>query len=143
MSITRWDPWAELERLQSQIDTIWNAYFEKMGDTVRPEKPVGFVPDVDVVESDREFRIYVALPGLIEEDIELHIHGCDLLLRGERMAPYDTDRRALSNAEWRYGYFERKLRFAKPIRQETIRANFDSGVLTIVLEKIVGDEEPK
>ncbi len=133
MHLIPWDPWKEWERLRAETDRLWDQFLEKLAHV--DTEQIAFLPDVDFVETVREYRLYLSVPGLVEEDIDLVIGERSLTVRGERQPPYDSahSRRRLS--EWRYGYFERHFKFAHPVRIDAARADYDAGVLTIVLPK--------
>ena len=139
MSIERWDPWKELERLRAHTDQLWDNFLGKLTESAPHATAAGlptkiqFMPDVDFVEMKNEFRVFVSLPGAIEEDIEISTSPTELTIRGERESPYDTNREHVR--EWRYGYFERSLRLPSEIAADQVRATYDAGVLTIVLPK--------
>ena len=136
MALIRWDPWEELERVRSHMDQVWSEFFERLNEAPsRDREPIGFIPDVDLVETAHEYRVYVSLPGIVEEDIDLLLEKDTLTIRGEREPPYDVDQHSRPRSEWRYGYFERRLRFPTGIKHESVRARYESGVLKIVLPK--------
>ena len=85
------------------------------------------------METQEDFRVYVAIPGLVEEDIEIEAAPRQLTIRGERQPPYDPGRQ--HTREWRYGFFERQLTLAKPIQVESVTAEYEAGVLTVILPK--------
>ena len=132
MSIVRWDPWKEMEQLRAQTDRLWDAFLAKL--TVKESAAqIGFLPDVDVVETAYDFRVFIAVPGLVEDDIEIEPTDTSLIVRGEREPPYDSSRQHVR--EWRYGFFERKLTFGAPIATEDVQAIYESGVLTVIMPK--------
>ena len=138
MSIVPWEPWKEMEQLRAHTDRLWDAFFAKLThESGAPQ--VEFLPDADVVETAYDFRIFIAIPGLIEDDIEIEATTTTLTVRGERQPPYDPNRHHVR--EWRYGFFERMLTVGKPISVDDIQANYDAGVLTVILPKQVADAE--
>lgn len=139
MNLNRWDPWQELERLRTETDRLWDAFLEKLTRAHAEAERIAFLPDVDFVETTREYRLYLSVPGLVEEDIDLAISERSLTVRGERQPPYDPAHSRRRLGEWRYGYFERRFQFANPIQTDAVRANYDAGVLTIVMPKTNGD----
>ena len=139
MSIVQWDPWKELERLRAHTDSLWNEFFAKLAEESQDAPDVGFLPDVDIVETAYDFRIYLSVPGLIEDDIQIEASPTTITVRGERQPPYDPTRKHVR--EWRYGYFERQLTVRQPVVVADIRVTYDAGVLTIVMPKQQSDQE--
>lgn len=133
MPLTPWDPWKEWARLRAETDRLWDQFLEKL--THAEAGHIDFLPDVDFVETRREYRLYVSVPGFVEEDIDLVFGERSLTVRGERQPPYDSSHTRRQLSEWRYGYFERRFEFAHPVRPDAARADYEAGVLTIVLPK--------
>lgn len=135
MEMTPWDPWSELERLRTEMDRLWNGYLAKLGRVEPGPDRISFLPDVDLVETKDDFRVFVSVPGLVEEDIDLSVRDHILTVRGERQPPYDPQRHRKRLGEWRYGFFERRIRFPQPVRPSAVKATYEAGVLTIVVSK--------
>lgn len=141
MDLKPWNPWQELERVQSEIDGLLAAVLKKLG-PVPPGRFISFVPVTDIVEDEAEYRLYLSLPGLVEEDIDLTLEGEILIVRGEREAPYDSAHVRVHQGSWKYGYFERRVQLPRRVDAEAIHASYDSGVLTIRIPKGSAGVEP-
>jgi len=135
MPLTPWDPWRELERIRSETDRLWDRFLSKLSHAEPERDPISFLPDADFVETPREYRLYLSIPGLIEEDIDISLGERTLTVRGERQPPYDPHHTSGRIREWRYGFFERRFRFPTPVRTATLKASYEAGVLTIVVDK--------
>ena len=135
MKVTRWDPWRDVAELRAATDRLLEAFLEKLNVSGGLEEKIDFLPDVDVIESPTEFRVYLSVPGMVEEDMELIVDEQTLTIRGERQPPYDPDLNRCQ-CEWRYGFFERRLTLAGLVRPDQVRAYFDNGVLSIFLPKV-------
>jgi HSP20 family molecular chaperone IbpA len=96
-----------------------------------------------MVETVNEFRFYLSIPGLIEDDLLIELEGQFLTIRGERHPPYDAQTRGASIQEWRYGFFERHFELSTLIEVNSLRAAYDAGVLTIVAAKQDPDQPSK
>ncbi len=139
MGIVPWEPWKELEELRHQTDRMWDTFLSKLRASELSGEPIGFIPDVDIVETSQDLRILVSVPGVLEEDIEITVSGDNLTIRGQRESPYDSRRSRLR--EWRYGFFERTLRLPGRIDVDKIRVGYEAGVLTIVVAKCESQNE--
>src|SRR5215510_5204083 len=137
MDLQPWDPWQELDAIRGEVDHILERFLAKVRQTA-DGKPIAFFPDVDLVETAEDLRLFLSLPGVVEEDIEIALEGDLLIIRGEREAPYDAERIHGHLAEWRYGYFERRLALPGPVERADISASYQAGVLTIVIPKAKG-----
>ncbi|AWK86008.1 hypothetical protein DEW08_06845 [Azospirillum thermophilum] len=90
-------------------------------------------PRMDVVETDKEYRVTAELPGLEEKDVELTVQDGMLTLKGEKKAESDDQGRL--HGERFYGRFQRSFSVGPDVDEERISASFKNGVLTVVLPK--------
>jgi len=93
-----------------------------------------FVPVADVYEHEGAFVIRLAVPGALEEDIDISFGPGGVTVRGETEAPAAAEGRALVR-EWRYGYFERVFELPSGCGPEGLRVSVESGVLEIRLRR--------
>ena len=120
----------------SLFHDLWNAPF------LRPAVSAGggaagFVPTLDAVETDTEYRLSAELPGLEEKDFTVEIEEGVLTLKGEKRSRHEANEEGenLRRAEARYGSFERRVRFDGPVDEDNVRAVFRNGVLEVVVPK--------
>jgi HSP20 family protein len=139
LDLTPWNPWQELERVQGQVDDLLASVLAKLRNVV-PGKEIAFVPATDIIELAEEYRLYFSLPGLVEEDIDIALESDVLIVRGEREAPYGGDQVAVHQAQWKYGYFERRIQLPRRVDGDSIQASYDAGVLTIRVPKAAAEE---
>jgi len=90
-------------------------------------------PSVEVVETDKDVRIAVELPGLDEKDVEVLMHDGVLTIRGEKKSEVEDKERAFS--ERSYGRFKRRIPLAWEVEQDKVEASFKNGVLTVTMPK--------
>lgn len=93
-----------------------------------------FVPAADLVVSDHEVTVYMDVPGLKPENLEIELTGEVLTVRGERGYPYATDDQQSRNRyrlERGYGKFQRILQVPKGLDPDSIIAEIVDGVLTL------------
>ena len=140
MTFEFWNPNERLSELKRRSDQMWEAFFADLPSSDVNDEPISFHPEVDLVETPQDFRFYLSIPGLVEDDILIDVQGQRLTIRGERRPPYDTTCRGTQMQEWRYGFFERHFELSQAISAATIRAVYDAGVLTIVAQKTTSVE---
>lgn len=129
----RWDPFKEMEELRSRIDRLFEEF---LGSLRRRElgAPRAWLPPVDIYDEGDELVVEMDLPGLKKEDIEIHMDGDTLTVRGERKRP-DEERRRYARSERVFGPFERSFSINIPIKVEEVKASYENGVLTLRLPK--------
>ena len=138
MLVTRFDPFAELKRLE---DRIFSAY-----PTVTPKNDgsiSSFAPTVNTREDDNAYYIEVDLPGVKKEDINVDISDGMLTISGERKFKNEIKEENYYKVESSFGKFERSFRLPEDIDVENINAENKNGVLEITLPKVKKEDKKK
>jgi HSP20 family protein len=92
-------------------------------------------PTVDVRENDKEFVFEVEMPGIGEKDVQVTIRNGVLSLKGEKKSERDEKKDTSHLIERSYGSFQRSFRLPDSADEENIAADFNKGVLRIVVPK--------
>jgi HSP20 family molecular chaperone IbpA len=90
-------------------------------------------PPVDILESDEEVRIIVALPGVEPQDIKVYLDSGELVIQGLRELPAVTRAAAIHRLEIPYGRFERRIPL--PAAVDIERSDLGRGCLSLSLMK--------
>ncbi|HET8865842.1 MAG TPA: Hsp20/alpha crystallin family protein [Gracilimonas sp.] len=97
----------------------------------------GFVPELNVYETDKEFEVSAALPGMSKDDIEISFNSGALTISGERKMKQEENGRRYHRIESRFGKFSRSLPLpGDMVDQEKITAKYDNGVLNVTIPKV-------
>ena len=134
MDLEPWNPWREFETIRTEVDRILSRFFAKVREA-GGSRPIAFFPTTDLVETADDFRLFLSIPGAVEEDIDISLDGGTLVVRGEREAPFDLERVRTYMGEWRYGYFERRIDLPGAVEAEGLTAAYQGGVLSILVPK--------
>ena len=104
-------------------------------------RPVGLVarlpawaPPVDVLETEREVLVLVALPGVDPEHVEVALDGSDLVFAGTRVLPAELRTAVIHRLELPQGRFERRVRLPAG-RYSAVRRSTADGCLLLTLQK--------
>lgn len=122
-----WNPLAEMQRLQSQM----NRLFDDVG-TRRTAR--GF-PPVNLWLGDDSIVVTVELPGLSHDDIELTVQENALTIEGERKPALDGETVAWHRRERAIGQFGRTIELPFRVDPERIEARFQNGVLAVEMQR--------
>ena len=133
MAIEKWDPWQELVRLQQEVNELFSDFFNRFSST----KEISFTPQINMYETKEEVVLNVALPGTLQEDIDISLEDDVLYIRGERPDPYGTIVGPRHIEELCYGYFERQVQLPAKCFSEKIEADYSDGILNVRLIKKV------
>jgi HSP20 family protein len=127
---TRWNPWTELAGLHREFDSMFSRVF---GDTVRPQSADSFAPAADVRRNDDTWKIWLALPGISPEKVEINVTGQTLWVRGERTPQQETARTEPVISEITYGRFEREFAVPDEVDADHVQATYRNGMLELTL----------
>jgi HSP20 family protein len=92
-----------------------------------------FVPPADVLVTPEGVTVYMDVPGLRADDLEIELENDTLTVRGARPFPYGGD---AAQGTWRrieraFGSFERSLRVPTGLNPDQVQAALADGVLTL------------
>ena len=93
-----------------------------------------FVPELNVYETEKEFQVTLALPGMNKEDIDISLENNTLVVSGERKFEEENGRR-YHRVESRFGKFSRSLPLPDIIDSGKVSASYENGVLTVIIPK--------
>ena len=92
-------------------------------------------PAIDVVETDKEWRVTAELPGMTASEAELTVSDDLLTIRGEKKEQREEKAENYRISERRYGAFQRSFQLPRGVDTSQIDAKFDKGILVITLPK--------
>ena len=75
------------------------------------------------------------MPGIKKSDIEVKIEENVLILKAERKIDKKNVNEKYHFSERRSGTFSRSFKLPKSVKEEKITADFDNGVLSIIIPK--------
>jgi HSP20 family protein len=96
-----------------------------------------FAPPADLIENIDGVTVYLDVPGVRSEDLEIELQNDILTVRGTRPFPYQTQDGdgTLRRVERGFGRFERSLRVPQGLSPDAIEASLKEGVLTLRIPK--------
>ncbi len=128
-----WDPFREFDQMRRVMAGALDA-----DAALHPS--AGWVPAVDVEETDGAYILEAEVPGVRREDITIDLDGQDLTVKGglaEREHEGVVHRRAR-----RSGSFAYRVSLPHEVDEEGVSASLTDGVLRIELPK-AGEAKPR
>ncbi len=94
-------------------------------------------PAVNILETGLDFRLELLLPGFRKEDVQLNYHENMLTVKVELPEKTETNDEVINyfRREFDVYNFERRFRIPRTVNAENISAQFDNGILKLVLPK--------
>jgi HSP20 family protein len=135
-----WDPYKEMQQMQDHMNQIFGqafSRFDRSPDFRHLFDSSRISPTFDMVETDQNFVIKMDLPGVDEQNIDIHIEGLILTISGriEQDDKTTDDEGQVIRRERRNEQFSRTITLAAPVNAEAMTSQVDNGVLTIKLPK--------
>jgi HSP20 family protein len=94
-----------------------------------------FNPAVDIAEDEKSYEIHVAVPGMKKSDFIIDLVDGKLTISGERKLEEKKDGRNFHKIESQYGSFQRSFFIPEDVTEDHVEANYEEGVLKILLPK--------
>jgi HSP20 family protein len=101
MALIRWEPVRELSSLQSEMNRVFNAFFEGNGEAATRR----WAPAMDLVEAKDHLVLKADLPGLSEDDVRIEVQDNVLTISGERKTEQEEKREGYYRVERAFGGF--------------------------------------
>jgi HSP20 family protein len=132
--LTRWDPFRELSTLQGRMNRLFQESFGREG---REEALTtsSFAPAVDVYEDDHNVTLKIEVPGVEEKDLDIRVENNTLTVHGERKFEKEEKEENYRRIERQYGSFTRSFALPNTVDTDSIKADYEKGVLKISLAK--------
>lgn len=126
---------------QNWLPSIFNDFF----DNNWMEKANATAPAINVVESDKDYKVEVAVPRMTKEDFNIHLGDENELVISmeKKVENEDKENKKYLRREFSYTKFQQSLYLPDNVDKEKITANVANGVLTIELPKYSQEEKAK
>lgn len=138
VNLIRWNPRREMEMsdpfrsIEQLFDEMWPSRYFGSGENSR----VMLRPAMDVIENETDVTIRLDLPGIKLEDVNVELENGVLTVSGEMGDTVEKKDDRYHYRERSHGSFQRSVRLPNTLDYDKCDAQFDNGVLTIVLPKL-------
>jgi HSP20 family protein len=117
------------ENLMGLLDSFWKNPFN-----FNPFTAETF-PHINMLERDDDVLIEAEVPGIDLNDVEVLFQDNHVVLRGEKKFHGQKSHDSYHKLECRYGSFQRTILLPCKVEEDSIKAKYSKGVLTIKLPK--------
>jgi HSP20 family protein len=123
--------WSEACEMLARAERMHREVFKPAG--LQARQPA-WEPPVDILETENEVLVLVALPGVDVENAQAVIEDGDLVIAGNRVLPEALRTATIHRLELPQGRFYRRLRLPAG-RYSDVRRATASGCLIVTLQK--------
>ena len=113
-TLVRWEPFREIAQMQTEMGRLFDGLFDGRG-----RGSEGWIPALDVWETDTDVVYAFDLPGLTESEISIEVADDTMTVTGER----------------RHGSFSRAVGLPAGVDDSKIAASYENGVLEVLVPK--------
>lgn len=91
---------------------------------------------VDITENDKNYTVKADFPGVNKDDIEVSVDNNVLTISAEHKDEAEEKKEGtVIRQERRFGKYSRSFNLGKNIDEASIKAEFENGVLTLMIPK--------
>jgi HSP20 family protein len=127
-----------LRSFQRDVNRLFDDFLQGFPLAMRPggmDLADGFMPRVDVSETEKEVRVSAELPGMDEKEITVELADASLTIRGEKKAEKEEKGKNWHAREQSFGSFLRVVPLPCSTQGDRATAKYRKGILTVVLPK--------
>jgi HSP20 family protein len=95
------------------------------------------IPSVNVKETNENFEVEVAAPGMTKKDFKVELNGNMLTISSEKQNQWqDTENERYTRREFSYQSFQRSFQLPKDVVDaDKIQAKYENGLLHLIIPK--------
>ena len=133
MPLIGYEPWLGARQLQDDINRLFSGWNTNDSSGVTAD----WVPSVDINEFDDRFQLYVDVPGVHPDNVEITLDSGVLTITGERFLQAEKAEENVVHrrTERGSGRFYRRFVLPDTVDAENVTATDRHGVLEILIPK--------
>jgi HSP20 family protein len=132
--LTRWDPFAEFHSLRTAMDRLFDQGAGRVG-MARGDELEARTLGIDVVETNDDYVVKAAIPGIDPKDVDISIQDDVLTISGKFEEKHEEKDQHYIRQELSYGEFHRSLKLPPTVEVDKANAKFEHGMLELHLPK--------
>ncbi|MEI5579364.1 Hsp20/alpha crystallin family protein, partial [Streptomyces brasiliscabiei] len=86
-------------------------------------------PAVNVSETDKNYEIEVAAPGMKKDDFKVKVENGAIHISAERKEEKEEKQKNYTRQEYSYNSFSRSFTLPEDVKEDDIKAQYEDGVL--------------
>ena len=93
-------------------------------------------PALNILEKENGFRVELAVPGMLKEDIKIDINKeSQLVISAEKKNESEEKQERFLRKEFAYSQFVKTLTLPDDVDKEAIRASYENGILAVEIPR--------
>ena len=117
------------------VNPFFSDVYNLLNDSALGEKFATRIPAVNIAETENEFEVELAVPGLKKEDFKINLEKNVLTVSAEKKADEVNENKRFSKREYSYSSFTRSFTLPQSADQNKIEADYTDGILKLTIAK--------
>ena len=118
------------------VNPFFNDVFDSiLNDSFLNDRSSNRVPAVNIAETENEFQIELAAPGLKKEDFKINLDKNVLSVSSEKKVENVEESKKFSKREYSYNTFTRSFTLPETAEYANISAEYTDGILKLSVAK--------
>ncbi|MFY7944448.1 MAG: Hsp20/alpha crystallin family protein [Crocinitomicaceae bacterium] len=93
------------------------------------------VPSANINETEKEYRIELAVPGMEKDDFKVAIDNGVLYVSSEKEEDREEAEKNYTRREYSFSEFRRSFSLPENCLEDKIKAKYENGILNLILPK--------
>lgn len=128
-----WDPFAEMEDMFGRFPSLIS----------HPRLSKGFVPAMDMYETKDAVMVEMPLAGVDAKDVDISVEKGVLTVKGKSKKEHEVDEKDYYRKEVRSGSFFRQVSLPVAVKEGSVTAQSEDGMLKIKCPKAAPGAQKK
>ena len=112
-----------------------NVFDSLFSEALNKNLTVNKVPGVNILETEQDYKIELAAPGLIKEDFQINLKKDTLSVWVEKEEIESEVKKDYTRKEFEYSSFARSFVLPESVNADSITAEYLNGILNITIGK--------
>jgi len=120
-----------------------NVFDSLFNEAINKNLTINKVPGVNILETENEYKIELAAPGLNKEDFQINLKKDTLSVWAEKKGVEGEEKKDYTRREFDYVSFARSFVLPESVDADNISAEYVNGILNITIGKDVAKSQEK
>nr|WP_294870328.1 Hsp20/alpha crystallin family protein [uncultured Pedobacter sp.] len=112
-----------------------NVFDSLFSEAINKNLTINKVPGVNILETETEYQIEIAAPGLTKEDFQINLKKDTLSVWAEKKVSETEEKKDYTRREFDYFSFARSFVLPESVNADNITAEYVNGILNITIGK--------
>jgi HSP20 family protein len=123
------------EQRNNVVNPFFNDVYSLLNDSFLNERSATWTPAVNIAETQNEFEVQLAVPGLKKEDLKINLDKNVLSVSADKKTETVDENKKFTKREYSYNSFSRSFTLPQSADSSKIEADYTDGILKLTIAK--------